>query len=70
MRTTFISQTKYTHDILKKFGMGAIKGLPSPFGHSFELANILRHSLELQTSLPQAPLRSKLPRGDLSLTLE
>jgi hypothetical protein len=30
----------------------------------------LRHSLKLQISLPQAPFRFKLPRKDLSLTLE
>jgi hypothetical protein len=38
-----------------RFPWGAIKGpahLPSPVNHSFELANTLRRSLELQTSLP------------------
>jgi hypothetical protein len=30
----------------------------------------LRHSLELPTSLLQASLKSKLPRRDLSLTIE
>jgi hypothetical protein len=52
---------------------GAIKGPPhllSPFGYSLELANNLRHYFELQTSLPQAPFKSKLYRRDLSLTLE
>jgi hypothetical protein len=39
-------------------------------GHSFHIANILRHSLELPTSLLQASFKSKLSRRDLSLTLE
>jgi hypothetical protein len=53
--------------------LGAIKGSPHlsfQVDHSFHLANILRHSLELQISLPQVSFRSKLPRRDLSLTLE
>jgi hypothetical protein len=44
--------------------------LSSLVGHSFWLEYTLRHSLELQTSLPQAPFKSKLPRRDLSLTFE
>jgi hypothetical protein len=51
----------------------AIKGPPRRFnlvGHSFQLANTLRRSLELPTSLLQASFKSKLPRRDLSLTLE
>jgi hypothetical protein len=44
--------------------------LPSPVGHSVQVANTLGHSLELQTSLPQAPFKSKLPRRDFSLNLE
>jgi hypothetical protein len=44
--------------------------LSSPVDHSVQLTNTLRHFLELQTSLPQAPFKSKLPRRDLSLTLE
>jgi hypothetical protein len=56
-----------------QIALGAIKGPPclsSLVGHSIQLENTLRHSLELQTSLPQAPFKSKLPRRDLSLTLE
>jgi hypothetical protein len=44
--------------------------LSSPIGHSVQLANTLRHSLELPTSLLQASFKSKLPGRDLSLTLE
>jgi hypothetical protein len=44
--------------------------LSSLVGHSVQLVNTLRQSLELQTSLPQAPFKSKVPRRDLSLTLE
>jgi hypothetical protein len=44
--------------------------LSSTIGHSFHIANTLRHSLELPTSLLQASFKSKLPRRDLSLTLE
>jgi hypothetical protein len=29
---TFISQTKYTHDILKKFGMDKVKPIKTPMG--------------------------------------
>jgi hypothetical protein len=57
---------------LDSFG-GAIKGPPRLsilVSHSFHLANTLRHSLQLQTSLPQDPFRSKLFRRGLSLTLE
>jgi hypothetical protein len=39
-------------------------------GHSFQLTNTLRHSLELPTSLLQDSFKSKLPMRDLSLTLE
>jgi hypothetical protein len=49
---------------------GYITPLSSPVGHSVQLANTLRHSLELQTSLLQASFKSKLPMRDLSLTLE
>jgi hypothetical protein len=55
------------------FSSGAIKGpsrLSSMVGNSFHIANTLRHSLELPTSLLQASFKSKLPRRDLSLTLE
>jgi hypothetical protein len=36
---TFISQTKYTHDILKKFGMDNAKPITTPMGtnHHFDL---------------------------------
>jgi hypothetical protein len=44
--------------------------LSSMVGHSFHIANTLRHYLELPTSLLQASFKSKLPRRDLSLTLE
>jgi hypothetical protein len=44
--------------------------LSSRVGHSVQLANILRHSHELPTSLLQASFKSKLPRRDLSFTLE
>jgi hypothetical protein len=52
---------------------GAIKGpsrLSSTVDHSFHIANTLRHSLELPTSLLQASFKSKFARRDLSLTLE
>jgi hypothetical protein len=52
---------------------GAIKGpscLSSMAGRSFHIANTLRHSLELPTSLLQVLFKSKLPRRDLRLTLE
>jgi hypothetical protein len=52
---------------------GGYKRLPhlsSTVGHSFHIANTLRHSLELLTSLLQASFKSKLPRWDLRLTLE
>jgi hypothetical protein len=39
-------------------------------GHSIHIANTLRHSLELLTSLFYASFKSKLPKRDLSLTLE
>jgi hypothetical protein len=44
--------------------------LSSTGGHSIHIANILRYSLELPTSLLQALFKSKLSRRDLSLTLE
>jgi hypothetical protein len=44
--------------------------LSSMVGHSFHIANTLRHSLELPTSLLQASFKSKLPTRDLRLTLE
>jgi hypothetical protein len=56
-----------------RFSLGAIKGLPhlsSTVDHSFYIANTLRRSLELPTSLLQASFKSKLPRRDLRLTLE
>jgi hypothetical protein len=56
-----------------RFLWGATKGSPCPSslsGHSVQRTNTFRHSLELQTSLPQAPFKSKLPRRDLSLNLE
>jgi hypothetical protein len=40
------------------------------FVERVHIANTLRHSLELPTSLIQASLKSNLPRRDLSLTLE
>jgi hypothetical protein len=58
---------------MARFSWGAIKGpscLSSTIGHSFHIANILRHSLKIPTSLLQASLKFKLPRRDLSLTLE
>jgi hypothetical protein len=39
-------------------------------GHLFHIVNTLRHSLKLLTSLLQDSFKSKLPRRDLSLTLE
>jgi hypothetical protein len=56
-----------------RFSWGAIKGPPchsSTVGHSFYIANTLRHSLELPTSLLQASFKSKLSRRDSRLTLE
>jgi hypothetical protein len=56
-----------------RFPCGAIKGPPRlsiRVGHSVQLANTLRLSLELLTSLLQVSFKSKLPRRDLSLTLE
>jgi hypothetical protein len=44
--------------------------LSSTVGHSFHIVNTLRHSPELTTSLLQGSFKSKLPRRDLSLTLE
>jgi hypothetical protein len=58
---------------MARFSWGAIKGLThlsSRVGHSVQLVNTLRHTLELPTSLLQASFRSKLPRRDLSLTFE
>jgi hypothetical protein len=55
-----------------RFPCGAIKGPPrisSLVGHSVQLTNTLRHSLELPTSLLQGSFKSKLPIRDLSLTL-
>jgi hypothetical protein len=34
---TFISQTKYTHDILKKFGMDKVKPIKTPMGTNSHL---------------------------------
>jgi hypothetical protein len=51
----------------------AIKGPPrlsSMIGYSFYIANTLRHSLELPSSLLQASFKSMLSRRDLNLTLE
>jgi hypothetical protein len=56
-----------------RFPWGAIKVPPylsSLVGHSFQLVNTLRYSLELSTSLLQASFKSKLPKRDLSPTLE
>jgi hypothetical protein len=56
-----------------RFSWGAIKVpscLSSMVGHSFHIVNTLRHSFELPTSLLQDSFKSKLPRRDLSLTLE
>jgi hypothetical protein len=53
--------------------LGGYKRLPylsSLVGYSIHITNPLRHSLELPTSLLQASFKSKLPRRDLSLTLE
>jgi hypothetical protein len=53
--------------------LGAIKDpshLSSSVGHSFHLVNTLRHSIELPTSQLQESFKYKLPRRDLSLTLE
>jgi hypothetical protein len=54
--------------------LGAMKALlprlSSTIDHSFHIANTLRHSLELPTSLLHASFESKLPRRDLSLSLE
>jgi hypothetical protein len=44
--------------------------ISSLVGHSIHIANTLRHYLELSTSLLQASFKSKLPRRDLSLTLD
>jgi hypothetical protein len=38
--------------------------------HSFHIANTLKCSLELPTSLLQASFKSKFPMRDLRLTLE
>jgi hypothetical protein len=51
----------------------AIKAPPclsSTVGHSVHIANILRHSLDLSTSLLQVSFKSKLSNRDLRLTLE
>jgi hypothetical protein len=59
--------------LMARFPWGTIKGpqrLSHRVGHSVQLANTLRHSLELSTSLLQASFKSKLPMRDLSLTLE
>jgi hypothetical protein len=56
-----------------RFSWGAINGPPrlsSSEELSIHIANTLRHSLELPTSLLQALFKFKLPRRDLSLTLE
>jgi hypothetical protein len=55
------------------YSLGCYKRPPclcSKVGHSVQLANILRHSLELPTSHLQASFKSKLPMRDLSLALE
>jgi hypothetical protein len=44
--------------------------LSSLVGHSFHLANNLRHSLDLPSSHLQVSFKSKLSERDLSLTLE
>jgi hypothetical protein len=44
--------------------------LSSMVGHSFHIANTLRHSLELPTSILQASFKSRLPMRDLRLTLK
>jgi hypothetical protein len=56
-----------------RFSWGAIKDTPhlsSTVGHLFHIVNNLRHSLELPNFLLPASLKSKIPRRDLSLTLE
>jgi hypothetical protein len=56
-----------------RFSWGAIKvpsRLSSTVGHLFHIANTLRHSLELPTSLIQASFKSNHPMRDLRLTLE
>jgi hypothetical protein len=62
-----------SHTPTARFPWGAIKGPPHIsilVGHLFQLVNTLRHSLGLPTSLLQASFKSKLPRRDLSLTVE
>jgi hypothetical protein len=57
---------------MARFPWGAIKGpsrLSSMVGHSFHIANTLRHSFELPISLLHAFFKSKMTRRDLSLTL-
>jgi hypothetical protein len=44
--------------------------LSSMGDHSFHIANTLRHSLELSTSLLQASFKSKYSMEDLRLTFE
>jgi hypothetical protein len=44
--------------------------LSSTVGHSFHIANTLRHSIELTTFLLQASFKFKLHMRDLILTLE
>jgi hypothetical protein len=34
---TFISRTKYTHDLLKKFGMDKVKTIKTPMGTNGDL---------------------------------
>jgi hypothetical protein len=58
---------------MARFSWRAIKGPPCIFstvGHSFHIANTLRHSLELPTSLLQVSFKFKHHRRDLKLTFE
>jgi hypothetical protein len=60
-----------THQRLDSLGgYKKTSGLSSIVGHSFHIVNTLRHSFDLPTSLLQASFKFKLPRRDLSLTLE
>jgi hypothetical protein len=56
-----------------RFSWGAIKGSHASLaqlGHSIHIANTLRHSIGLPTSVLQDSFKSNIPRRDLSLTLE
>jgi hypothetical protein len=72
MSDTWPGHVRVSDTTTHKFSWGAIKGscLSNTVGHSFYIANTLRHPLELPTSLLQAPFKSKLPMRDLGLTLE